>query len=124
MKPFLLLLLLLISAPAQAADYKNIDVPQFEKLRAEKTNILLDVRTKKEYDAGHIPGAILIDWNSPDFDKKVAALDKDKTYLIHCAVGGRSAKAAAKLTSLNFKKIYNLEGGYKAWGKAGHQGEK
>lgn len=119
---FLILLLLLI-LPASAADFKNINVHQFEKMRAAKTNVVLDVRTKKEYDAGHIPGAVLIDFNSPEFDKKIAALDKDKTYLVHCASGGRSAKASAKLTALNFKNIYNLEGGYRAWEKAGNKGE-
>jgi len=126
MKPFLILILLLIliSSPALAADYRNIHLDQFEKMRAAKTNVVLDVRTKKEYDAGHIPGAMLIDWNSPDFEKKVAALDKDKTYLVHCAVGGRSTKATAKLSSMNFKSVYNLQGGYNAWEKAGHKGEK
>jgi phage shock protein E len=126
MKPFLPLIvfLLLLSAPAFAADYKNLNVPEFEKMRAAKTNVLLDVRTKKEYDAGHIPGAVLIDFNSPDFEKKIATLDKDKTYLVHCAVGGRSAKAAAKMSALNFKSVYNLEGGYRAWEKAGNKGEK
>lgn len=119
-----ILFLLLIQSPALAADFKNIDVDQFEKMRAGKTNVVLDVRTKQEYDAGHIPGAVLIDWNSPDFEKKVAALDKEKTYLVHCASGGRSAKASAKLGGLNFKNIYNLEGGYRAWEKAGNKGEK
>lgn len=120
MKSFPLLiviLLLILISPTHAADFKSITLPQFEKLRAEKTNVVLDVRTKKEFDAGHIPGAILIDWNSPDFEKKVSALEKDKTYLVHCAAGGRSAKAAAKLSALNFKNVYNLEGGYKAWEK-------
>ena len=126
MKVLLILLsaLLLISPCAFAAEYKNLNVEQFEKMRTEKTNVVLDVRTKKEYDGGHIPGAVLIDFNSPDFEKKVARLDKDKTYLVHCAVGGRSTKAAAKMSALNFKSVYNLEGGYRAWEKAGNKGEK
>lgn len=126
MRNFLLLLslLLILSSPALAADYKNLNVDQFDKMRASKTNVVLDVRTKKEYDAGHIPGAVLIDFNSPDFAKNVAALDKDKTYLVHCAAGGRSAKASAKMISLNFKNVYNLEGGYRAWEKAGNKGEQ
>ena len=126
MKPpiLIIILLLILISPAFAADYKNLNVDQFEKMRAAKTNVLLDVRTKKEYDAGHIPGAVLIDFNAPDFDKKIATLDKDKTYLIHCAVGGRSAKAAAKMSALNFKSVYNLEGGYRAWEKVGNKGEK
>ena len=119
-----ILLLLLLSPTAFAADYKNLNVDQFEKLRAAKTNVVLDVRTKKEYDAGHVPGAVLLDFNSPDFEKKIATLDKDTTYLVHCAAGGRSAKASAKMGALNFKNVYNLEGGYRAWEKAGHKGEK
>lgn len=122
MKALTILVVLLLIVPLHAADHKNIGVAEFEKLRAAKTNVVLDVRTRKEYDAGHIPGAVLIDWNGADFEKKVAALDKDKTYLVHCAVGGRSAKAAAKLSSLNFKSVYNLEGGYRAWEKANNKG--
>ena len=124
MKYILSLIAFLLSVPAMAADFKNLDVGQFEKMRAEKTNIVLDVRTQKEYDAGHIPGAVLIDFNSPDFEKKVAALDKEKTYLVHCAAGGRSAKASAKMSGLNFKSVYNLEGGMRAWEKAGNKAEK
>jgi len=71
-----------------------------------------------------MPGAMLVDFNSPDFEKKIASLDKDKTYLVHCAAGGRSAKASAKMGALNFKSVYNLEGGYRAWEKAGNKGEK
>ena len=124
MNKFLILILILISSSVLAADFKNVSPEQFEKMRAEKTNVVLDVRTQKEYDAGHIPGAKLIDFNSPDFDKKVSALDKDKTYLVHCAGGNRSAKAAAKLSGMDFKSVYNLEGGMRAWEKAGNKPEK
>jgi len=119
-----LMLLLLLSSRGVAADFKNVNAQEFEKMRAAKTNVVLDVRTQKEYEAGHIPGAKLIDFNSPYFDKKVSALDKDKTYLVHCAGGGRSAKASAKMTAMNFKNVYNLEGGYRAWEKAGNKPEK
>jgi len=118
MKSFLtvILLLILISSSALAADFKNLNVEQFEKMRAGKTNVVLDVRTQKEYDAGHIPGAVLIDWNSPEFEKKVAALDKEKTYLVHCAAGGRSAKAIDALVRSGFQgKLVNLAGGITAW---------
>src|SRR5882724_9241800 len=35
----------------------NVGVPQFEKLRGDKNNVVLDVRTAKEFAAGHMPGA-------------------------------------------------------------------
>jgi rhodanese-related sulfurtransferase len=108
--------------PSHAA-IQNIGVPQFEKLRANKTNVVLDVRTAKEYEAGHMPGAINIDVNAADFEQKVRKLDANKTYLVHCAAGVRSAKACQKLDKLNFGHLYNLEGGFKAWEKAGNKPE-
>jgi rhodanese-related sulfurtransferase len=109
--------------PAASA-FKNVDAAQFEKLRADKKNVVLDVRTRKEFEAGHIPGATLIDWNSPDFAEQVAKLDRNKTYLVHCAGGVRSAKACDKMNQLKFADLYNLEGGFKAWEKAGNKPEK
>jgi rhodanese-related sulfurtransferase len=104
--------------------FKNISVVEFDKLRQQTNSVVLDVRTPKEFTTGHIPGAVNIDWNGADFQKKVSALDKSKTYLVQCAVGGRSAKAADKMMTLQFTNVYNLEGGIKAWEKAGKPVEK
>ena len=104
--------------------FQNVNVEQFEKLRTEKKHIVVDVRTKKEFDAGHIPGAVNIDVNSPDFLEQVAKLDKGKTYLVHCASGGRSVTACKKLAPAGFEHLVNLEGGYKAWEKAGNKSVK
>ena len=109
---------------AEAKGFKNVGVTEFDKLREDKKNRLLDVRTSEEFAAGHIPGAINIDINAPDFEKKVGALDKDKTYLVNCAAGGRSAKACGKMAQLKFPSLYNLQGGFKAWEKAGKPIEK
>jgi rhodanese-related sulfurtransferase len=43
---------------------------------------------------------------------------------VHCAAGVRSRKACEKMEKMNFEKLYNLEGGYKAWEKAGNKGDK
>ena len=107
------------------AGHKDIDPATFDQLRRNDTNtVVLDVRTKKEYREGHIPGAVLLDFNSPNFDEEVAKLDKSKTYLVHCAAGGRSTKACKKMERLDFSKLYNLEGGMGAWKKAGKPVEK
>ena len=108
----------------EAKGFKNVDVAEFEKLRTDKKNIVLDVRTQKEFEAGHIPGAVNIDVNAADFPEKVARLEKNKTYLVHCAAGVRSAKACDKMSHLAFPKLYNLEGGFKAWETAGNKSEK
>jgi phage shock protein E len=122
---YALILLFFLSLDALAqAKFKNIGVDQFDKLRQQTNAVVLDVRTPKEFAAGHIPGAVNIDWNAADFASKAAALDKSKTYLVHCAVGGRSAKASDKMTAIQFTNVYNLEGGIKAWEKAGKPVEK
>jgi phage shock protein E len=104
---------------SEALKYKNVTVDEFEKLAADKQNVVLDVRTGAEYAGGHIAGAINLDVNAPDFAQKAAALDKSKTYLVHCAAGVRSVRACDKLAALDFPNLYNLPGGFKAWEKAG-----
>jgi len=81
--------------------------------------VVLDVRTAEEFEAGQIAGAVNLDVMSPGFEQKAGALDKRKTYLVHCASGVRSARACGKLGQLDFPKLYNLPGGFKAWAKAG-----
>ena len=112
------------AAKKEIKPFKNVSVDEFEKLRADRKNIVLDVRTKEEYAAGHIPGAVNLDVNAPDFPEKIAKLDKNKTYLVHCAAGGRSAKACDRMSRLDFPKLYNLGGGFRAWEKAGNKPEK
>jgi rhodanese-related sulfurtransferase len=114
------------SAEKKESKIQNVKPDEFDAKRKTDTNstVVLDVRTKKEYREGHIPGSVLIDFSSDDFEQQVAKLDKDKTYLVHCAAGGRSARACKKMEQLGFKKLYNLEGGMGAWEKAGKPVEK
>jgi rhodanese-related sulfurtransferase len=109
---------------AEKTVVKNVGVEEFDKLRSDKNAVVLDVRTPKEFAAGHLPGATNIDWNGPDFAQKVSALDKNKAYLLHCGAGRRSASAADKMSTMDFPKLYNLEGGFNAWQKAGKPVEK
>jgi phage shock protein E len=105
--------------------YKDVEPEAFDNLRkTEKDAVVLDVRTKEEYEKSHIPGALLLDISSENFEKELAKLDKSKTYLVHCAAGGRSSRACRKMTTLNFTNLYNLKGGINAWQKAGKPVEK
>jgi len=114
------------AAEKKESKTQNVKAGEFDARRTADTNstVVLDVRTKEEYRAGHIPGSVLIDFTADDFEQNVAKLDKDKTYLVHCASGGRSARACKKMEQLGFKKLYNLEGGMAAWEKAGKPVEK
>jgi len=103
---------------------QRIGVEEYDKLRANTNNVLLDVRTKTEYEKGHIPGATNIDISSPRFDESVAKLDTNKTYLVNCAVGIRSARACKKLEGMGFKNLYDLAPGFDGWKKAGKPVDK
>jgi rhodanese-related sulfurtransferase len=104
--------------------FRNIDVAEWEKLRKDASVVVLDVRTAEEFADGHMPGAINLDIRGGKFAETLAGLDKSKTYLVHCAVGGRSAKACGQMDGLKFDKVLNLSGGITAWEAAGHKAVK
>lgn len=103
---------------------RKVDVDEFAKLMQVEGCVVLDVRSPKEYAAGHMSGAINLDVNSADFEQRIAGFDKAKTYLVHCAAGGRSATACGRMETLGFKRLVDLPPGFRAWEKAGKPIEK
>ncbi len=103
---------------------KRIGVDEYDKLRSNTNVVLLDVRSVAEFEKGRIPGAINMDVNSPRFPEMIGTLDKNKTYLVNCAVGMRSAKACKKLEGAGFKELYDLAPGFDGWKKAGKPVQK
>ena len=106
------------------AVYTNLDAAKTKAIIAKftkekKTLLIIDVRTKEEYDREHFPKAKLINFFGSDFEKKLKGLDKDKAYLLHCQSGGRSRGALKKMRELGFKEVYHLDGGILAWKKSG-----
>ncbi|HEY0731776.1 MAG TPA: rhodanese-like domain-containing protein [Chitinophagaceae bacterium] len=89
---------------------------KFARLMKKQNAVLLDVRTKEEYQEGHIPGAVLIDVNKQDdFLQQVQKLDKSKRYLLYCRSGKRSEKALVLMKENGFRKIFHLEDGFEGW---------
>ncbi len=116
------------ASPSSAV--KHVDASTAAKILAEsakapeKPVIVIDVRTPEEFSGGHIKGAKNVDLASPDFKKELAKLDPAKTYLVHCAVGGRSTRSLSVLSELGFKSIIHLDGGLNTWKEAGLPLEK
>jgi rhodanese-related sulfurtransferase len=102
----------------------TITLAEFDRMRTQTNCVVLDVRTTREFAAGHVPGAVHVDWSSGDFTDKIGALDKQKTYLVHCASGFRSARAVGKMHRLGFKDLYDFSGGWNEWSRAGKPVEK
>ena len=73
-------------------------------------HIVVDVRRQDEYDAGHIPGAILIPNESIGADQPEELPDPDQIILIYCRSGNRSKQAAAKLVKLGYTDIVEFGG--------------
>ncbi len=77
-------------------------------------HVIVDVRRQDEYDAGHIPGAILIPNESIDTEPPAELPDKDQVILIYCRSGNRSKQAADKLFNMGYTNIYEF-GGITDW---------
>ena len=77
--------------------------------------IIIDVRIPEEFAEGHVVNAINIDFRSESFRNEIDHLDKNKTYLIYCRSGRRSAGALSIMEELNFTKIYHMSGGILEW---------
>jgi phage shock protein E len=103
---------------------KKISVDEFDKMRQEKQAVVLDVRTTREFEAGHVPGAVNIPIASPDFKQQISKLDKSKTYLVHCYRGSRSATATQEMSKMDFMNLYDFSGGMDAYQKAKKPVEK
>lgn len=81
--------------------------------------VVLDVRTPAEFAQGHLEGAVLVDYNAPDFAERVGQLDRDVPYLLYCRTGNRSAGAREVMADLGFTEIYEMGGGIVSWAEAG-----
>lgn len=109
-----LLLLTACGAPTkndQEMVYLNITAEEARKLMdSEEGCIILDVRTREEYDQGHIPGAILIP--NTEIEAKAADLlpDKGQLILVYCRSGRRSKLAAQSLADLGYTNIREFGG--------------
>ena len=108
-----------ISAGAEvAATDKPIEVEQ-AAVMIDAGVQLLDVRTKDEWDEGHLKGAKMVTLSDEGFaDKAKVVLDSKKPVVVYCRSGNRSAKAAKQLRDTGFT-VHDMASGITAWQKAG-----
>lgn len=81
------------------------------KIKISQGAILLDVRSKQEYQEGHLPGAI----NIPEYEITSRAEreipKKNQLIVVYCQYGTRSRNSYMKLRKMGYTNIYNLYGG-------------
>ena len=114
---FLLLAVMLLTACGQdiendqGAVYVNITAEEAKQIMDnEEGYIILDVRTKEEYDEGHIPGAIQISHEEIEARAEQVLTDKDQLILVYCRSGRRSKIAAEALAELGYTNIREFGG--------------
>ncbi len=86
--------------------------------------VVLDIRTPKEYEEGHVKDALNINFKSSGFAGEVAKLDKGKTYVVYCRSGNRSGKSMPVLKRQGLGKVYHIHKGFKDWKASGLPVEK
>lgn len=116
---YIIALVFSITASAQQKKAELVPPAKFaQKMTAEKGQVI-DVRTPKEYKAGHIKNAVNMHVYDKDFEQRLDKLDKNKPVYVYCKAGGRSAEAVEIMQKKGFKKITELDGGMDAWTEAG-----
>lgn len=109
----------LTACGSSGGNVTNLNVNDFASRIKDTSVILIDVRTPAEFAAGHIEGALNIDFESGTFASDVQKLDKTKRYAVYCRSGNRSGQATALMAKDGFTSIFNLSGGVIDWANAG-----
>ena len=95
----------------QEAAYMNITAEEAKTIMdIEEDYIILDTRTREEYDQGHIPGAIQISHDEITEKAEEMLTDKDQLILVYCRSGRRSKIAAEALVELGYTNIKEFGG--------------
>ena len=95
--------------PDKAA-YHKISAEEAYEMMVSQEVVVVDVRTREEYDSGHIENAVLVPNESIGSEMPETLPDKEATLLIYCRSGRRSKDAAQKLLALGYQSVYDFGG--------------
>ena len=111
----MLLVLTGCGGTAEENTYQQITQEEAKNMMDTQEAIVLDVREQDEFDAGHIPGAVLLPVGTITKDSAAAVIPElDSVVLVYCRSGNRSKKASQALVDLGYTGIYEF-GGINTW---------
>lgn len=84
-----------------------------EELQSEKAITVVDIRTAKEYESGHIEGSLNLPLNQ--LSKRLSEVPREGQVVIHCQGGYRSSIGTSLLQREGFDNLLDLVGGFQAW---------
>jgi len=123
---FPMVLCVLLACLASAAEHTKDSLTTIKKNIEDEKAVLVDVREKKEWDAGHIEGAIFLPISSVQdglSKDELESLPKDRVLYVHCVVGKRALTVANALEKEGFK-VQPMRPGYKEMIDAGFKKAK
>ena len=102
----------------------DVSIDQFKEMLDKDRGIVVDVRTKQEYNAGHLKITdAQYDFLNGEFQDQIESFDKNKTYYLYCRSGNRSGQAARIMQKEGFKNVFNV-GGFEELAEAGFDSNK
>jgi rhodanese-related sulfurtransferase len=102
-----------------AIGIETVDAVEAHAVVSEAGTVVLDIRTPDEFADGRVEGAINIDFYAADFADRIAALDRDATYVVYCRSDSRSGQAMDLFRDLGFAAVHEIDGGILGWIQAG-----
>ena len=117
--PILILAMLLIltgcGGTKMENTYQQITQETAKEMMDTQDVTVLDVREQDEYDAGHIPGAVLLSVGNITKDTAAAVIPElNSVVLVYCRSGNRSKTASKALADLGYTNVYEF-GGINTW---------
>ncbi len=96
----------------------TVSADSLSQLAAGNAVVILDTRSKEEFEVSHLPKAKWVDYDTFD-SSMVSGIAKDVSVVVYCSVGYRSEKIGEKLQQLGFSSVRNLYGGIFQWKNEG-----
>ena len=97
---------------------ERLPLEQLETLTNENDTQILDVRERSEWEAGHIPGSVIVPWH--DIKGLPDDLDPSKPIAVVCASGQRAAVGASLLKRYGAHRVIHvIDGGVPKWKRLG-----
>ena len=103
------------------ADIDEVDAVQAHEMIETGDPLIVDVREQDEWDEGHLPGAVHVPRGNLESRIETLAPDRERSIVVYCAAGNRSAFAAKTLGELGYAEVVSLAGGFTDWKRNGFE---
>jgi glyoxylase-like metal-dependent hydrolase (beta-lactamase superfamily II)/rhodanese-related sulfurtransferase len=114
----------LLDEAASRISFMSMDEVRERVSAGDRSLVILDVRERDAYDAGHVPGARHLPRGQLELRVDKELPDPTARILSYCEFGKISTLATATLRAMGYTRAVALDGGFKAWREAGHPLER